>query len=603
MKLQAKHIGPLLALIALLTMLGLMVNEAMGAIRFDTKYGVERTFDFELYDSNDPHVLDEDAAHAAGDTKIRKNGGAEGNTSNAFTDEGATYSITLTAAELTAERIVVYIKDQSGPALWMDQVIIIDTYGDSNAPHEFDIDNATPTVDATKVSGDSTAADNIEDFWDETNVTSRMKEVWETDFTTAYDSTNNMWNVDVEFWDSNEVPRPTDDIVSDGSAAPSNFSSLAIDGDGHVEAEDGSGSALATSSALSTASGYASDAKDAAEKIDSEAEWGAMGSVLVDNIQAAIDNNSILANGTYGLSAIRSRGDAAWITATGFSTLTASDNIGINWADISNPTATVGFTNTTVGTVTANTDMRGTDNAALAATAVSNATWTDAKAGYIDASIATASGYASDAKTAAEKVDTEAEWADLGSTLVDNIQAAIDANGLMQYWTQARAAMIDNLNGFDANHIDQDISAVTATFDFTDANWTDLVGYVDDLETRLSAARAAMIDNLNGLDANYIDAAISAGSVPGAITGTVATAGTTMSFTLSTDFKAGLHAHRGQFITITDADTSIAETRRIKTYSAARVATVDGKDKFSFTPANADVAVVWGFQQAKTSGP
>ncbi len=131
-----------------------------------------------------------------------------------------------------------------------------------------------------------------------------------------------------------------------------------------------------------------------------------------------------IANGTYGLSAIRTQGDAAWVTATGFSTLTASDNIGINWADVSNKTSTVALTGTTIsessnpsaatiatavwaaiirtltaldeddttididgttiGTTTTNTDMRGTNNAALAATALSSSTWTNTRAGYLD---------------------------------------------------------------------------------------------------------------------------------------------------------------------------------------------------------------------------
>jgi len=42
------------------------------------------------------------------------------------------------------------------------------------------------------------------------------------------------------------------------------------------------------------------------------------------------------------------------------------------------------ITGGTVDTCTTNTDMRGTDNAALAATALSDATWTDARAGYLD---------------------------------------------------------------------------------------------------------------------------------------------------------------------------------------------------------------------------
>ena len=105
---------------------------------------------------------------------------------------------------------------------------------------------------------------------------------------------------------------------------------------------------------------------------------------------------------------------------TAVSTLTTSDNIGINWADVSNPTTAVDLSATDIQLVdtasaltghTAQTAdhtagiasiattatailadvtglngdaMRGTDSAALAATALTDATWTDARAGYLD---------------------------------------------------------------------------------------------------------------------------------------------------------------------------------------------------------------------------
>lgn len=47
---------------------------------------------------------------------------------------------------------------------------------------------------------------------------------------------------------------------------------------------------------------------------------------------------------------------------------------------------------TLVDTCTTNTDMRGTDSAALAATALSTAVWTGTKAGYIDAAISSVGG-------------------------------------------------------------------------------------------------------------------------------------------------------------------------------------------------------------------
>jgi len=50
---------------------------------------------------------------------------------------------------------------------------------------------------------------------------------------------------------------------------------------------------------------------------------GCSTTVLMD-LQSA-DNNTILANGTYGLSALKTHGDSDWATATGFSTHDAAD--------------------------------------------------------------------------------------------------------------------------------------------------------------------------------------------------------------------------------------------------------------------------------------
>lgn len=75
-------------------------------------------------------------------------------------------------------------------------------------------------------------------------------------------------------------------------------------------------------------------------------------------------------------------GAGSWATATGFSTF--------------NPASDIVAHVTLVDTTTTNTDMRGTNNAALAATALTNVTWTDAKAAFVDAAISTrlaTSGY------------------------------------------------------------------------------------------------------------------------------------------------------------------------------------------------------------------
>jgi hypothetical protein len=104
------------------------------------KYGVQTTINFQLFevDGVDFRV---DAAHAAGDTKIMKDEGAEANTTNGFTDEGQGYSIVLTATEMQAARIVVYIVDSATKA-WLDTAFVVETYGNASAMHAVDLDDS-----------------------------------------------------------------------------------------------------------------------------------------------------------------------------------------------------------------------------------------------------------------------------------------------------------------------------------------------------------------------------------------------------------------------------------------------------------------------------
>jgi len=131
------------------------------------KYGVQTTLNFELYET-DGVDFKTDAAHAAGDTKIMKDDGAEANTTNGFTDEGQGYSIVLTATEMEAERIVVYIADQ-GTKAWLDKCFVVETYGNASAMHGFDLDTVTQSVDVVAMSGgDEGVVDNIIDDYDGT---------------------------------------------------------------------------------------------------------------------------------------------------------------------------------------------------------------------------------------------------------------------------------------------------------------------------------------------------------------------------------------------------------------------------------------------------
>lgn len=104
------------------------------------KYGVESTINFELFevDGIDFRI---DAVHAAGDSVIMKDEGAEASTTNGFTDEGKGYSLTLTVTEMQAARIVIYLADLTATKVWLDRSIVIETYGHASAMHAMDFDD------------------------------------------------------------------------------------------------------------------------------------------------------------------------------------------------------------------------------------------------------------------------------------------------------------------------------------------------------------------------------------------------------------------------------------------------------------------------------
>lgn len=124
---------------------------------FLRKYGVECTVDFQLWDT-DGASFQVAAVHAAGDTVRMLDEGAEGNTTNAFTDEGTGYSIVFTAAEMTCARFVMYVADQTVPKIWLDESVVVETYGNAAAQHAFDLDTATQNVNVSTISNDAVTA-------------------------------------------------------------------------------------------------------------------------------------------------------------------------------------------------------------------------------------------------------------------------------------------------------------------------------------------------------------------------------------------------------------------------------------------------------------
>jgi len=100
------------------------------------RYATASVIDFSLFDPTGVNLITT-AIHATGDTKISIDGGSESNTINGFilVDQG--YRLTLDAAELTGKSMRIPIVDQTDPKVWLDDFIIIETYGDQNAMHQF----------------------------------------------------------------------------------------------------------------------------------------------------------------------------------------------------------------------------------------------------------------------------------------------------------------------------------------------------------------------------------------------------------------------------------------------------------------------------------
>lgn len=115
------------------------------------KYGVETTIDFELYEV-DGVDLRTDWTPAQSDCEVMKDEGASTMCTNTATDEGSTYSIVLTATEMQAARLVLKVVD-AATKVFLDKVIIIETYGNASAMHAFDLDTALQTVDLTHIMG------------------------------------------------------------------------------------------------------------------------------------------------------------------------------------------------------------------------------------------------------------------------------------------------------------------------------------------------------------------------------------------------------------------------------------------------------------------
>ena len=138
------------------------------------KYGAETTIFFPLIDGGSADFENTPVTFAAGDSQLVVSGASpiNQNTANLPVHMAlGIYSLTLTATEMQNAGFVVAVIDQTAPKAWEDQAILMKTYGHASAGIIFDLNQATPAVNATQISGDTTAADNLELQYDATGLT------------------------------------------------------------------------------------------------------------------------------------------------------------------------------------------------------------------------------------------------------------------------------------------------------------------------------------------------------------------------------------------------------------------------------------------------
>lgn len=138
--------------------------------------------------NSDADTLEDGPTFASGDCKFKENGGSE--TALTPSDDGDCHTISLTSGQMDTTWTHIWCQDQSGgseewiPRDWMvytfgdesssvgrQDVNVVEISGDSTAADNLEsyADGTTPMpVNSTQISGDGTAADNLELMYDGT---------------------------------------------------------------------------------------------------------------------------------------------------------------------------------------------------------------------------------------------------------------------------------------------------------------------------------------------------------------------------------------------------------------------------------------------------
>ncbi|OLE52112.1 MAG: hypothetical protein AUG51_19335 [Acidobacteria bacterium 13_1_20CM_3_53_8] len=426
----------------------------------ERKYGVATTIDLPMIKRGvADYAVSADWTPAAGDCKISKDEGADANTTNlpsAVASATAKWKLDLTATEMQAKRIFITIIDQGTKAV-EDQSVIIETYGHASAQSPVDYDNAASlgltNLDAA-VSSRSTYAGA--DTAGTTTLLSRIA------------------------------------------------SALTITG-GKVDVNDKTGFSLSAAAVQAIWDALTSALTTA----------GSIGKRLTDSIDATISS--------------RSSHTAADVWAVGTRTLTAfsfavdlsSSALGAIWDRLTSAITTAG----SIGRL-----IKDNLDAAVSSRA-SAADYTSARAAKLDnldAMISSRSSHTPanvraemdanstklqnlDATVSSRSSHSAADvWvsptrtlSSFGTLVADIWAAVVDSSGvatLLSRLTAARATKLDNLDAAITTRSAHTPGDVRAEMDANSLDLDAIIAYVDELEARLTATRAGLLDNLSLVD-------------------------------------------------------------------------------------------------------
>ena len=129
---DADNKGTIMKRLMIILSVLLLSGVAMGVVQYRIPYGVASTVYFPLYDSNSPWNL-YGTAPATADVNVVEDLEDPASATNAVVDNNGVMAWTISATEATSKTIQLLIQDASAPPLYMDQVVILTTYGHATA--------------------------------------------------------------------------------------------------------------------------------------------------------------------------------------------------------------------------------------------------------------------------------------------------------------------------------------------------------------------------------------------------------------------------------------------------------------------------------------